>query len=289
MSTEFIFGEIRALPDNVDETRTVEFIISNENRDRHGTVIKLNGWRLDNYRNNPIVGYQHNLYGDMCNSPNPDDIIGKSEVFVEGKNLIGRLTFEPPEINPLAEKIFQKVKFGTLRTASVGFMPHKATVYGKGEEAADGKNPTEYYEDVELMEWSIVNIPSNPTALKREFSVQSDRAVKYLLKAFDGKVSIDDLMKMTVKGVIGMLTGESLQRDINEKAESDIIDREETISVIRDEKLQRELNSMKARLAFNNDFDELERREAKEKYDREYKARCARKFASTFYDKKIEQ
>ena len=75
------FGEIRALPADVDETRTVEFVISNEAKDRHGTILKKSKWDLKNYKKNPIVGYQHNIHGSFFGEDNPDNIIGKSKVF----------------------------------------------------------------------------------------------------------------------------------------------------------------------------------------------------------------
>ncbi len=77
MSKKVIPAFIKAIPDNVDETRTIDFIISDSTKDRHSTVVNQKGWQLDNYNKNPIVGYQHNIYGDnMCADPNPDMVIG---------------------------------------------------------------------------------------------------------------------------------------------------------------------------------------------------------------------
>src|SRR6185295_14621291 len=83
----------------MEETRTVPFIISSDTKDRHRTVINMKGWNLDNYKKNPIVGYQHNVYGDnMCSPPNPDDVIGTSRVWIleEGGKmlLMAEVTFE---------------------------------------------------------------------------------------------------------------------------------------------------------------------------------------------------
>ena len=41
----------------------VEFVISDETRDRHGTVIPIKSWEIKNYNKNGIVGYQHDVYG----------------------------------------------------------------------------------------------------------------------------------------------------------------------------------------------------------------------------------
>jgi len=163
-----IEGELRSIPDDVEKTRTISFIISSEKKDAHGTVLSIDGWDLKRYKKNGIVGYQHDVYGDdMFKSPNPDSVIGVGKVYVEDKYLIGDVTFEPPEINPLAEKIFRKVLFGTLKATSVGFLPIEKGKY-VSDKAEDG-NGTYYYGRRELLEFSIVNIPSNPDAVRREF------------------------------------------------------------------------------------------------------------------------
>ncbi|RZK25912.1 MAG: hypothetical protein EOO57_24360, partial [Hymenobacter sp.] len=140
------FGELRAVPADVEQTRTVQFVISNSTRDRHRTVLDPTKWQLDNFNRNGIVGYQHNVYGDgMCDGPNPDDVIGKGRAFLEGDQLIGEVTFEPAEINPQAEKIFRKVLFGSLRATSVGFAEIGKGKYGTGTEARNAADETYYF------------------------------------------------------------------------------------------------------------------------------------------------
>jgi hypothetical protein len=167
-----VFGKVRAFNrDEAEETRTIDFIISDETKDRHGTVIPVKNWKLNNFNNNGIVGYQHEVYGDGFFMPSdPDDVIGTGKAFVEDGKLIGRVTFEPEEINKKAEKIFQKVLHGTLKATSVGFIENTKGYWGENEEASDGANPTYYFGEVELLEFSIVNIPSNPLALRRKMS-----------------------------------------------------------------------------------------------------------------------
>lgn len=152
-------AQLRATTPDLIESRQVEFVISSEAVDNHDTVFKMDGWDLTRYANNPIVCYQHRSY-----SNDPDDIIGVSEVFKEGDKLIGRVTFESADINPKAEKIFNKVVAGTLKMASVGAQVTKARF---GDEDA-GENPeTIYFLEQQLIEWSIVSAGSNPDALKR--------------------------------------------------------------------------------------------------------------------------
>lgn len=177
--------EIRISKD-VLESRTIEFVISDETKDRHGSVIRLKGWNLKNFKKNGIVGYQHELYGSWGGDSNPDSVIAKATAFIEGDKLIGRATFEAYEDydglkdktlitgNQLAEKIFRKVVAGTLKSTSVGFMPIIEGNYGKDDQARGGKDQTFFYDQAELLEFSIVNIPSNPNAVKRALDIRKD-------------------------------------------------------------------------------------------------------------------
>lgn len=150
---------IREMTADQIEKRQVEFVISTESVDSYGTVFKMAGWKLERYTQNPIVCYAHKSYGD-----NPDTIIGTSEVFVENNQLIGRITFEPESINPLAEKIFRKVQHGTLRMASIGANPIRGHW---GDEKLGEDKDIIYFDEQELIEWSIVPLGSNPEAQKR--------------------------------------------------------------------------------------------------------------------------
>lgn len=226
---QYRYGELRGLPDDVEETRTVEFVISDETKDRHGTVLSLKGWQLDNFNRNGIVGYQHNVYGgDMCNAPNPDDVIGRGEAFIEGDKLIGRVTFEPADINPLAEKIFRKVLFGTLRATSVGFKPIGKGNYGEKDEAKGKENETYYFNGQELVEFSIVNIPSNPNAVRRDVGTQTANALMYIRKILG--MSFADIEKMTVREVIDLIES----KDYQEQRDTEIIEKQKSYVYLKE-------------------------------------------------------
>lgn len=151
---------VRALSDKNKENREVEFVISDETPDTYGTVFKISGWDLKRYENNPVVFYAHKSYSD-----NPDMVIGTSTLRIENNQLIAVLRFESADINPLAEKVFQKVQAGTLRMASIGANPKKGHW---GDEKLGEDREVIYFDEQELLEWSIVPIGSNPEALKRE-------------------------------------------------------------------------------------------------------------------------
>lgn len=173
---------IRALSEENIQKREAEFVISTEAVDSYDTVFKIDGWDLQRYANNPIVAYGHRTWSD-----NPDMIIGTSTVRVEGKELIGVVTFESEEVNPMAEKIWRKVQAGTLRMASVGATPIE---YRWGV-AADGENPgVLYFTRTELYEWSIVPIGSNPDAVKR--SVETIQEIRKSLEPITPVVERQD-------------------------------------------------------------------------------------------------
>ena len=155
-----------------EEKRTVEFVASDSSVDSYGTVLPVDKWDLRRYESNGIVGYMHDVYGDSwTKSADPDDVIGKGVAFIEDDRLIVRITFEPKDLNPRADKIFRKLQFGSLHAVSVGF---RATAKGHMGDEERGEDPNVYYYGgMELLEVSVVNIPSNANALKR--SLEEER------------------------------------------------------------------------------------------------------------------
>lgn len=149
------------------DERKLTFVASDGSRDTAGTVLNVNGWDLERFNRNGIIGYQHKVYGGYDDTENPDNVIGKGYAYVEGGKLMVDVEFEPAEINPLAEKIYQKLLFGSLKAVSVGFLPVGRGTWGKGSESLEGENPTYYYAGQELLEVSVVNIPANPNALRK--------------------------------------------------------------------------------------------------------------------------
>lgn len=148
-------------PDSVsEEDRTAVFAITSEEVDTYNTVFRASGWDFNQYRNNPVVAYNHNVH-----DANPDNIIGTTEdIWQEGTVTYARVRFEDAETNPLAEKVFRKVKNGTLRMASINAHIDEASM-GKRDAGEDPE--VVYFTKQRLMEWSVVSIGSNPAALKR--------------------------------------------------------------------------------------------------------------------------
>ena len=156
-----------------EEGRSLTFIASDGTRDSAGTVLNPKGWDLRRFNKNGIIGYQHKVYGSRDGTDNPDNVIGKGQAYIKEDRLMVDVEFEPAEINPLAEKIYQKLLFGSLNAVSVGFVSVGKGAWGEGQEALTGENPTYYYAGQELLEVSVVNIPANPNATKKSYIQES--------------------------------------------------------------------------------------------------------------------
>lgn len=159
-------GEIRK---KNDETRTITFVASDGTKDSAGTVLNQDNWDLTRFNSNGIIGYQHKVYGGWDDTDNPDNVIGKGVAYIEDKKLMVDITFEPADINPLADKIYKKIQFGSLRAVSVGFLPVGRGRFGEGADAE-----TYYFAGQQLLEVSVVNIPANPNALKKSLEEENE-------------------------------------------------------------------------------------------------------------------
>ena len=219
ITKKFQFGRIRTIPEGVEESRVIPFVLSTATRDRHGTILNQDGWQLDNYRKNPIVAYQHTLSGGMCTDPNPDFVVGKSITQgLEGSGmdrvLVAEAQFEPAEINPLAEKVFRKLLFGSLSRTSVGFLELGVGKYGEGDQARGEENETFYFAGQELLEFSIVNLPSNPDAGKRDMlrrmREEGYSALMYAFKELGGKFRLSQIEQLRICDILDLLDGKDL-------------------------------------------------------------------------------
>jgi hypothetical protein len=214
---QITFGQVREIPKNVEETRRIPFILSTGTKDRHHTILNQTNWQLDNYKRNPVIGYMHNLYGDLCNAPDPDDIIAQTKsigVIQEAGGLLALAAsaeFEPASLNLKADKIFRKIILGTLGAASVGFLEIGKGNWGKGDEAEGRDNETYRFAGQELLEWSVVNIPSNPDGVKRAMRDQTTAAISYAFRALGGKYRLSEIETMTVRDILDLLDGRDLE------------------------------------------------------------------------------
>jgi HK97 family phage prohead protease len=126
---------------------TASCLISTDDVDRDGDTIAVAGWQLQNYRRNPVVLWAH----DPRQLP-----IGKATRIEaqRGRGLIAEWQWAP---HPFAAQVREAWNSGYLNATSVGFKPLKYEPNAHG-----GIN----FREQELLEFSIVAIPSNSSATR---------------------------------------------------------------------------------------------------------------------------
>jgi HK97 family phage prohead protease len=149
--------KIKRVPEKVvhktvvsEETKGLEFILSDATPDRYDDIIMTAGWELANFKKNPIALFAHS--GSFP--------IGKwKSVRIEDNALRGTLDLAPEGTSDRIDEIRRLVDAGILKAVSVGFTPiayeeRKGDTYGL------------VYTEQELVECSLVSVPANPNALQ---------------------------------------------------------------------------------------------------------------------------
>jgi len=150
---KFPHTEIKAIS---EAERTVDFVISTPSVDRERDTISIKGWKLGNFRRNPVVLFAHN-----SGAP---PIAQAPKVRRNGDALESLGTkFTTEEENPFGAMIFRMIRGKFLRATSVGFLPLKFE-FADSEEDEGRKFGLDFLEQ-ELLEFSVVPVPANPEAL----------------------------------------------------------------------------------------------------------------------------
>jgi HK97 family phage prohead protease len=131
---------------------TYTFTVSTNSVDRMGDVINQNGWVLSAYRANPVVLWQHSS-GLLP--------VGKTtKLWIESGRLKATVQLAPADANPASGQVRALINDGCLSAASVGFRPLQFDFSND-----PGREYGVNFQQVELVEWSIVNLPANPECL----------------------------------------------------------------------------------------------------------------------------
>nr|BDD45337.1 hypothetical protein 13 [Elusimicrobiota bacterium] len=176
-----------------DQDRSFTATASTENKDRDGDILRTDGWKLKNFKRNPVILWAHNA------TILP---VAKAEkVWVEEGKLKFKPRFVPKDINPFAEQVYQMYKAGFLRAFSVRFDPIKWADIATDENKHDqqikyGRD----YVSQELLEISAVNIPANPEALKSRD--MQDLALKSYVLENASKIDDPQERERVLKGII---------------------------------------------------------------------------------------
>lgn len=140
----------------------LEFVLSDETKDRYGDIIMADGWALASFRKNPIALFNH-----MSSF-----VIGTwTKVRVEGKQLLGVLKLAKKGTSQRIDEIISLVEQGILKATSVGFQPIER------EFIPDDPKQGILFKKQDLLETSVVAVPANPSAVLLARSLVSEKTV----------------------------------------------------------------------------------------------------------------
>lgn len=104
---------------------------------------------------------------------NRDSVIGKiRKAWIENNRGYAEIEFDTDEFS---EKIFQKVKNGTLKGVSVSYVVNNYESVKEGKKSTDGRfnGPCYIARNWEPLEISVVSVPADPTVgVGREFNLE---------------------------------------------------------------------------------------------------------------------
>lgn len=155
--------------------------------DRHGEIVSVEGWDLENFKANPVLLWSHD---------HTIPAIGKAtKIWVDGVGDKAKLMFTgiwqtvTQEGRDAAELVAQ----GIINSFSVGFLPR---------EMVGNK-----YTDQELLEISLVNVPANPQAVMLAYKNLkekglSDAVSKAVIQGFTSKTVVAKDMFKTERGAV---------------------------------------------------------------------------------------
>jgi hypothetical protein len=201
------------IPDHVkSETlsglqRKFTFIISSGALDRDGDTVDPHAWDTKNFMDagGPV------LFAHKADQPP----VGKTErIYNAGGKLKAEHMTPPRGAYPFADTISDLVDFGALKATSVGFKPKG----GKTERNDKGGYD---FSGQELLEWSIVPIPSNPEALReaKRANVGDFRPLKDWAERVLEEVEGSGLWlpKAAVENVLKIASGEKVTISLSPK------------------------------------------------------------------------
>lgn len=151
MEKRFLNSLMKA--NSIDEKNyTIDFIMTIEEKDRHGDIVDVDSIKLTNFMNNPVVLPSHD-HSAMA-------VAKVTETWVEmiggKKALIGKVKFAVEEYE-LGKTYWNLYKNGFMSAVSIGFIPER------GEMMEDGF----VLYGSEILELSFVSIPANQLALAK--------------------------------------------------------------------------------------------------------------------------
>lgn len=152
----------------------VPFVISDDSEDRDGDVIDQAGWDFKAYEGNPALMFGHDHSHPLIGNGFGTHVVGPQTRSVA--------YFVSEEVSPMLSFFGKMADAGIYRAVSVGFIP-------KVWEFEEERGPYAVrFKQQELIEYSLVNVPSNRSALAeaRGFGINVSPWIKEARKALDG-------------------------------------------------------------------------------------------------------
>lgn len=142
---------------------------------RNGHMVQIapdkdaEGIKLDNYRTNPVVLFDHG-FGFPMPIGISEDPKGRNTVKLM-KNKATAVAYFSQRL-PEAVQVFALIDEGILRTSSISFLPERGRLIKQQSAERDGEvsfEPWQSFDFIEsdLLEWSVVGIPADPGAVRK--------------------------------------------------------------------------------------------------------------------------
>lgn len=161
-----------------EEDGSAKFIMSAEIEDRMGDIVVQRGIDLEAFNSNPIAFFNHRSFDTPIGQWSGVKVVNGSP-----KRTEGTMKFVEEGLDDTADRVRGHVKGGTIRAASIGFIPKLAERILDD----DGNKTFGYrFPEIELTECSVVCVPAVREALMRsaggeEVDIQSLEVIEDFL------------------------------------------------------------------------------------------------------------
>lgn len=188
------------------DEKTTWFRASTNDLDRHGTIVEPGGIETKNFENNPVFMWGHDAYGSGGGPPDLENVLGRVVGYRKDTDAFDvQVEWAEHDRAVMARDL---VRAGFLSAVSVGFIPDADAVTTRAIEGAE----IPVYQRTELVEVSLVPVPSNPNAIALARSLR--------LPTFSQpSPSPDDADPEALRDITrSLLAVERLRRDIGSKS-----------------------------------------------------------------------
>jgi len=190
------YGSLQSTTKSTSGKKSFLFRANDGDFDRYQDRNKVSGWKLENYRANPVVLLGHDDGAPtLFSPPRPVMPIGKARVYTTFDALMTEIEFDPGD--PLAMTVERKIEGGFLNAVSVRYRltPGKYKLNDRGGIDSD---------EQELLEISVVNLPGNQRAVLVAGPSEAEKKefVRLYVAAVSRHLEIDRISRAVVDEVV---------------------------------------------------------------------------------------